>query len=67
MPASPFHFALLGATGGTGSLVLQQTLDAGHRVTALVRTTSKLVLSHPRLDVVQGSVLDRECYEVSMP
>ena len=61
MPASSFHFALLCAAGGTGGLVLQQAFDAGHRVTALVRTPSKLARSRPHLDVVQGSALDREC------
>lgn len=63
MSVSTRHFALFGATGGTGALVLQHALDAGHRVTALVRTPSKLTLSHPRLHIVQGSVLDRACVD----
>ena len=63
MPVPTMHLALFGATGGTGSLVLQQALDAGHRVTALVRTPGKLAVSHPNLKVVQGSVLDRECVD----
>lgn len=58
MSSSPLHIALFGATGGTGSLVLRQALDAGHRVTALVRDPKRLQLTHPRLSPVVGSVLD---------
>ena len=47
------HIALLGATGRTGRPLLDQSLAAGHTVTALARTPSKLP---PRegLAVVQG-------------
>lgn len=46
--------ALLGATGGTGGEVLTQGLAAGHTITALVRTPSKLLLKNPLLTVLQG-------------
>ena len=42
---------VVGATGSLGSQVLRQALAAGHQVTALVRTPSKLpaeVLAHVR-------------------
>lgn len=58
MSVSSLHLAVFGATGGTGALVLQQALDAGHRVTALVRNPRKLTVSHPHLTVIEGSVLD---------
>ena len=63
MSNAPVQIAVFGATGGTGSLVLQQALDAGHHVSALVRTPAKLTVSHPNLVVVQGSVFDRNAVE----
>jgi putative NADH-flavin reductase len=37
---------------------LKLALDKGHAVKALARTPSKLTLSHPNLEVVQGDVLN---------
>jgi uncharacterized protein YbjT (DUF2867 family) len=34
--------AIFGATGGTGRLVVEQALEAGHEVIAFVRDPSKL-------------------------
>lgn len=48
------RIALLGATGQTGSLVLQQALAAGDEIVALARTPGKLTVSHERLRVVAG-------------
>jgi putative NADH-flavin reductase len=58
MNSSHLRIALFGATGGTGSLVLRQALEAGHHVTALVRSPEKLLISHENLTVVVGSALD---------
>lgn len=44
---------VLGATGRTGKLLLQQALEKGYDVNVLVRDKSKL-LSHPNLTVFQG-------------
>jgi putative NADH-flavin reductase len=49
--------ALFGGTGGTGRLFLEQALDKGYRIKALVRTPAKLNLQHDRLAVIQGDVL----------
>lgn len=49
---------IFGATGITGSAVVQEALERGHTVTAFVRTPSKLTTSHPNLSVFQGDVLD---------
>ena len=51
--------AVLGATGRTGRPLVEQALAAGHDVTALARTPSKLGLDHPALTVVQGDALDQ--------
>ena len=52
------NLLVLGATGGTGRLVVEQALAAGHTVTALVRSPEKLATSQPNLRVVTGSATD---------
>ena len=47
---------IFGAAGRTGIPLVQQALDAGHDVVALVRTPSKLPIKNERLTVVQGDV-----------
>lgn len=48
------NLVVLGATGRTGSLVVEQALAAGHTVTALVRSPQKLTITNPNLRVVTG-------------
>jgi putative NADH-flavin reductase len=48
---------ILGATGKTGSVLLRQALDAGHDVTAIVRSAAGITTQSPNLHVVEGSVL----------
>lgn len=45
---------LLGATGRTGRLVLEEALAQGHQVVALVRRPDALTLKHPSLTVFGG-------------
>ena len=50
---------IFGATGALGSECLTQTLDAGHEVTVLVRSASKLPAdSRQRIRVVEGDGLN---------
>ena len=49
---------VVGATGGTGRQLVAQALERGYDVTALARNPAALDLSHPRLRVVHGNVLD---------
>jgi len=49
---------VFGASGRTGIPLVQQALDAGHHVTAFVRTPSRLPIQHERLTIVQGDVID---------
>lgn len=49
--------ALIGATGYTGTPLLQEALGRGHQVTALVRHPQKLN-AHPQLTAVQADVHD---------
>lgn len=53
------RIALFGATGGTGSEVLEQALAQGHRIRALVRNPANLA-ERDDLTLVQGDVLDQE-------
>lgn len=53
------NLLLLGANGRTGRQVLRLSLDAGHRVTALVRAADRLDdVEHERLTVAVGSPCD---------
>ncbi|TVR86704.1 MAG: SDR family oxidoreductase [Trueperaceae bacterium] len=54
----PLHVTILGGTGKTGRHVVDQALQAGHHVTVLARTPSKLDVTHERLRVVKGDVQD---------
>src|SRR4051794_2993500 len=42
---------VFGATGGIGGNVVRQALDAGHKVTAVVRDPARFDVSHPALEV----------------
>ena len=48
---------IVGASGGTGRLLVGQALDAGHEVTAFVRDPSRLPLTHASLRLVIGDVM----------
>src|SRR5713101_8900516 len=52
------NLVVLGATGGTGRLVVEQALAAGHTVTALVRSPERLTLRNPNLHVIAGQATD---------
>lgn len=51
---------VFGATGRTGRYIVSQALDAGHEVTAFVRSRVKLAdqqdLSREQLRIVEGDV-----------
>ncbi|KAJ8026508.1 Flavin reductase (NADPH) [Holothuria leucospilota] len=48
--------AILGATGGTGLCLVQQALDEGHEVVAIMRNTSNYSIDHEKLKVVNGDI-----------
>jgi uncharacterized protein YbjT (DUF2867 family) len=52
------NLVVLGASGRTGRLVVEQALAAGHAVTALVRSPEKLTTVNPNLRLVTGEVTD---------
>jgi len=52
------NLVVFGATGGTGRLVMEQALAAGHNVIAFVRSPQKLANTNPNLRVVVGAATD---------
>lgn len=54
---------IFGATGTVGSELVKQALDKGYTVTAFVRTPSKLELTHPNLNLIQGDVMNYAAVE----
>lgn len=55
--------ALIGATGLTGSIILESALKQGMKVRALVRNPSKLTIQNPNLTIIQGDVLNQSDVE----
>ena len=54
---------VFGAWRGVGLKIVEQALQAGHTVTAFVRTPGKLTLQHPNLIVCQGDSMDSAAVE----
>jgi putative NADH-flavin reductase len=55
------RLTVFGATGGTGTEVVRQALDAGHEVTAVVRDPARLTVpERAGLRVVRADVMDRD-------
>ena len=58
---------VVGATGATGQLLVEQLLDRGQRVKAFVRSPDKLpkaVRDHPNLTLIHTSILDLSDTEI---
>ncbi|KAG5285674.1 hypothetical protein AALO_G00006110 [Alosa alosa] len=47
---------VLGGTGQTGQHLVNQALQQGHTVTAVVRNPGKMTVSHENLKVVEGNI-----------
>ena len=56
---------VFGATGGIGSQVVAQALEAGHQVTAVARSASTIALRDENLEIIQGDVLDPRAVQAS--
>lgn len=52
------HILVVGATGGTGRELVKQALARGLEVTALARNPANFSLTHARLKVARGDVLE---------
>ncbi|XP_072289806.1 uncharacterized protein [Eucyclogobius newberryi] len=52
--------AVLGATGQTGQHLVQQALQQGHTVTAVVRSPEKVTVQHDNLKVVKANIFSSD-------
>ena len=59
-------FLIIGASRGIGLEVVRQALDANHEVTALLRNPSTFELSHEKLTVLKGDILDKASIEKAL-
>lgn len=50
--------ALFGGSGTIGQRIAREALNRGHEVKAIVRNPAQFPLTHERLTVIQGNVLD---------
>jgi len=50
---------IFGASGKTGSLLVDQTLEKGHQVTAYVRRTNSISTEHNNLKIVVGNLTEK--------
>lgn len=48
------NVVLIGASGFVGSAILNESLNRGHHVTAVVRHADKITVTHPNLTVVEA-------------
>lgn len=62
-PEDDMKLIIFGATGSIGHHLVQQALEDGHSVTAFARDPARLAISHARLRVSQGDVMDLACVE----
>lgn len=54
---------LFGGTGGTGKLVANQALQAGHQVTVIVRNPKAFTIQHKNLEIIKGDVFQLTTFE----
>jgi putative NADH-flavin reductase len=57
---------IIGATGGTGRILLDKALEQGHEVTALARKPSAVAPRDYRPRVLQGNALDPDAVEAAV-
>ena len=54
---------VIGATRGIGHNLLEQAIEEGHEVRALVRSLSRLNFQHHRITVIEGDILNQDAIE----
>ena len=60
------RITVFGSTGGTGLALLQQAIQRGHQVIAFARDPKKIPSLDPRLNVIQGDVLDPNAVKLAV-
>ncbi len=54
------NVVLIGASGFVGTAILNELLNRGHKVTAIVRDAKKMTVSNPNLTIVEADVTDTD-------
>jgi len=54
---------VFGGSGGTGKHFIEQALNAGYAITAIVRNPHAFAIVHQNLKVIKGDVLIPHTYE----
>ena len=54
---------VFGGSGGTGKRFIEQALNAGHTITAVIRNPDTFTVIHQNLNVVKGDVLIPKSFE----
>ncbi|MDP4240854.1 MAG: NAD(P)H-binding protein, partial [Bacteroidota bacterium] len=57
------NIIVFGASGGTGLEVVEQALEAGHQVTAVLRNPEVFPIRHEQLKIIRGDVFNLPGYE----
>jgi putative NADH-flavin reductase len=57
------NIIVFGASGGTGLEVVEQALEAGHHVTAVLRNPEVFPIRHEQLKIIRGNVFNLQGYE----
>lgn len=52
------NVVLIGASGFVGSAIMNEALNRGHRVTAVVLNPEKITVTHPNLTVLKADATD---------
>jgi uncharacterized protein len=60
------NIVLFGATGNIGKVILQEALERGHHVTAIVRDPTRVTVTNPNLTLAQGDLLNPSTYEAAL-
>jgi putative NADH-flavin reductase len=60
------NLVVFGASGGTGRELVIQGIDAGHRITALVRNAASLPMRDDKLRIIEGDVHDAKAVETAV-
>jgi putative NADH-flavin reductase len=60
------NLLILGATGRTGRVLVEQALALGHTVTAFARNPAKVRTTHPNLRVAKGDISNYDSLEAAI-
>lgn len=63
---SSLRILVIGGTSGIGLQTVKLALDRGHNVTAMARRPERMTLSHERLTIVKGDILDARSVEAAL-